>query len=109
MRVELIYTPGCNSYKKLLDKLETVIAEERLPIPVHIVEAASASVAAYSATPTVRIDGDEFEAMPVEPQGEICRVYHGSQGLSSLPCIDALRDMLHRRWKDMTEAPLTGS
>jgi len=108
MRVELIYTPGCSSYKKLLDKLETVIAEERLPIPVHVIETVTEALK-FTPTPTVRIDGDEVDAMTVEPQGEFCRLYQGVQGSSQLPCIEALRDLLHRRWKDITESPLLGS
>lgn len=108
MRVELIYAPGCNSYKKLLDKLETVIAEERLPIPVHVIESSSGT-SKYTATPTIRIDGDEINALTVEPQGEICRIYHTAQGSSALPCIESLRDILYRRWKDLTEKPLLGS
>jgi len=107
MRVELIYTPGCNSYKKLLDKLETVIAEERLPIPVHVIEN-SKEISDYEVSPTIRIDGDDIHELPFQPQGEICRLYHGSQGSSAQPCIDSLRDILYRRWKDITEKPLLG-
>ena len=108
MRVELIYTPGCNSYKKLLDKLETVIAEERLPIPVHVIET-NHDISSYADSPTIRIDGDDIHEMPVQPQGEICRIYQSGQGSSAQPCIDMLRDILHRRWKDITEAPLLGT
>lgn len=108
MRVELIYTPGCNSYKKLLDKLETVIAEERLPIPVHVIESASAA-AEPVISPTIRIDGDDIHELPVAPLGQACRIFPGSQGSSAQPCIDSLREILYRRWKDITERPLLGS
>ena len=106
MRVELIYTPGCNSYKKLLDKLETVIAEERLPIPVHVIETGTQEC---DPSPTILIDGDDIHEMAVKPQGEICRIYPGIAGSSAQPCIDSLRDILYRRWKDLTEKPLLGS
>jgi hypothetical protein len=107
MRVELIYAPGCSSYKKFLDKLETVIAEERLPIPVHVIE--STSSCDDKVSPTLKIDGDEINALPVPPAGEACRLYHTSSGTAAMPCIDSLRDILHRRWKDLTEKPLLGS
>jgi hypothetical protein len=55
MRVELLYSPGCNAYKSVRNTLETVIAEERLPIPVELVEENS-----HSNPPLLRIDGHEF-------------------------------------------------
>ncbi len=86
MRVELIYTPGCHRYRSVLNKLETVIAEERLPIPVHVIESDLRSTEC-PASPTIRIDGHEI-------------------GASSAPCMDSLRDVLWRRWKELTELPL---
>ncbi len=52
MRVELLYHPECHLYKSIHKVLEDVIAEERLPIPVEMVEDQ-----AYSKAPTIRIDG----------------------------------------------------
>ena len=108
MRVELIYAPGCNSYKKLLDKLETVIAEERLPIPVHVIESPSGT-SEYKPNPTIRIDGDEINALTAEQQSPGCQLHHGELSSAALPCIESLRDILHKRWKALTEMPLLGS
>jgi hypothetical protein len=105
MRVELIYTPGCNSYKRALNTLETVIAEERLPIPVELVESGQHHMVV---SPTIRINGRDIAELPVEPQGEFCRLYTNRSGLGALPCIDNLRDLIWRTWKDITEAPLLG-
>jgi hypothetical protein len=57
MRVELVYAPGCSTYKKALHVLETVIAEERLPIPVELVEHAEGG-------PFIRINGIEVGNSP---------------------------------------------
>jgi hypothetical protein len=80
MRVELIYRPGCNSYSSVRDALETVIAEERLPIPVELVEAGN------QAAPRIRINGNEESG-----------ITHTLEGLT---------DLLSKKWKELTECPL---
>lgn len=82
MRVELIYRPGCSSYSSVRDTLEMVIAEERLPIPVELVEAGNQS------SPRIRINGNEE---------------HDS-GITNT--LEALTDLLSRKWKELTECPL---
>ena len=82
MRVELVYAPGCNSFGRARNTLEMVIAEERLPIPVELVEDQNHG----TAPPAIRIDG-------------ICHVGHH---------FDHLRDLLSGRWKELTEKPLLG-
>lgn len=82
MRVELIYRPGCSSYSSVRDTLETVIAEERLPIPVELVEAGN------QASPRIRINGNEE---------------HDS-GITNT--LEALTDLLSKKWKELTECPL---
>jgi hypothetical protein len=104
MRVELIYTPGCNSYRKALNTLQTVIAEEQLPIPVEMIESTCSKVV----SPTIKIDGHDIGEMPVEPQGEYCRLYRTRTGMAAVPCIELLRDLIWRKWKELTEAPLLG-
>lgn len=104
MRVELIYTPSCKVSRKTLDNLQTVIAEERLPIPVEIIEKA---LSESSASHTIRIDGSDLCELPVLAQGEFCRLYGQKSGaLSGVPSIDQLRDILFHKWKELTEAPL---
>ena len=77
MRVELVYIPGCTSYRKALDLLETIIAEERLPIPVELTERAG------SHAPSIRLDG---EALADSAHG----------------CVEELRALLCRRWHELT-------
>lgn len=82
MRVELIYKPGCSNYSSIRDTLEKVIAEERLPIPVELVEAGQ------NASPRIRIDGNEE---------------HDS-GITNT--LESLTELLSRKWKELTECPL---
>ncbi|MBX9952105.1 MAG: hypothetical protein K2Y39_23225 [Candidatus Obscuribacterales bacterium] len=82
MRVELIYRPGCNSYTSVRDTLEKVIAEERLPIPVELVEGGNQNA------PRIRINGNEE---------------HDS-GITNT--LEALTDLLSKKWKELTECPL---
>ena len=82
MRVELLYAPGCTSLTKARNILETLIAEERLPIPVEVVE----EDGQVGGSPTVRINGHD----------------------NKVHCVETLRDTLNLRWKELTEAPLLG-
>lgn len=101
MRVELIYTPGCRVSRKTLDNLQTVIAEEQLPIPVEVVENKE-----HLGSNTIRIDGHDLGELPVMPQGPYCRLYPTHAGLSAVPCLETLREDLFRNWKEITEASL---
>lgn len=93
MRVELIYTPGCNSYKRTLELLETVIAEERLPIPVELVESGHLKPSVVA----LRINGQE------QGQSTSCKHEHASAELSAIACIDNLRELLSRKWQELTQ------
>lgn len=84
MRVELIYTPGCNTYKNVRNTLEMVIAEERLPIPVELVEAGE-----FEAPPYIRIDG----LLQDSPKAHA----HSHENI---------RAMLCRKWKELTECAM---
>jgi hypothetical protein len=84
MRVEVIYAPGCSSYRKAISILETVIAEERYPIPVESFECSSQG----HGNPSIRING----------------VSHSSAGQH----LENLRDLLSHKWKELNEHPLLG-
>ncbi len=82
MRVELIYTPGCRTYLRALHTLELVIAEERLPLPIELVEERETKI------PKLRIDGVDVPR--------------------ALQCIDTLRETISQKWQDITLSPLGG-
>ncbi len=80
MRVELLYTPGCDTYRKAQGALETVIAEERLPLPVHLTESS------ISVLPMIILDGEPLTT-------HHCFDDH---------CLDDLREQINRRWSALT-------
>ncbi|MBX9667162.1 MAG: hypothetical protein K2X93_06060 [Candidatus Obscuribacterales bacterium] len=80
MRVELIYAPGCNSYKNILRRIEMVIAEERLPVPVELVEETK-----LQQDPILRINGEAVGAPA---------------------CAESVRDALSNVWRELTVSPL---
>ncbi|MBX9667677.1 MAG: hypothetical protein K2X93_08675 [Candidatus Obscuribacterales bacterium] len=84
MRIELIYSPGCTRYKKLLNRLELVIAEERLPLPIEVVEENSAEE-----TPFIRIDGEDVESSEV------------------LSCLEKMRAVVTDKWTSITAGGVT--
>jgi hypothetical protein len=97
MRVELIYSPGCNTYKKALDVLETVIAEERLPIAIEITETSE------KVTPIIRINGTELEEATHEFEGDPCFLSSSSSLVGSgAPCFEQLRVLLSQKWQELT-------
>lgn len=82
MRVELLYAPGCTSLAKARKTLEMAIADERLPIPIEVIE----EDGQIGGSPTIRIDGDEIDS----PR------HH----------FEHLRDLLAVRWHAITHEPL---
>jgi hypothetical protein len=91
MRVELIYAPGCNTYRKALHVLETVIAEERLPIPVELSERAS-----HALEPVIKIDNEVLESH-AHSESEC-----GQKAVGKLPCIEQVRNILSNKWRELT-------
>jgi hypothetical protein len=78
MRVELVYSPGCGTFRKAQDALETVIAEERLPLPIHLTESD------ISVPPLMILDGQ-----PVNH----CFKQN---------CLEELREHINRHWSALT-------
>ncbi len=81
MRVELVYTPGCTSFRKALDHLETVIAEERLPLPIELTESSEKQV------PRIKLDGETLAE-------------------SAHNCVEELRQQISTKWQDLTTTML---
>lgn len=95
MRIELIYAPGCNSYRKALDVLETIIAEERLPIPIEMLEENG------HGAPRIRINGLEFGEHSHTFEGDPCGLEGNDKIVGSgQPCSEQLRHILSGKWKE---------
>lgn len=87
MRIELIYSPGCLDYQSALNKLEYIIAEERLPLPVELIEDTLCQ------SPIVRIDGETVDKERIS-------------AISSAACHEHIREILSRKWRELTILPL---
>lgn len=97
MRVELIYSPGCNTYKKALDVLETVIAEERLPIAVEVIAMKE------NGKPVIRINGAELGEPSHDFEGDSCFLSSNSKLVGvGAPCFEQLRNVLAQKWNELT-------
>ncbi len=90
MRIELLYSPGCSNYKKALNNLEYIIAEERLPLPVHLVE----NSANVEGEPTVQINGVLISrSQPKNPQ-------------KNPHCLEHVREAISHKWHEVNLSPL---
>ena len=85
MRVELLYAPGCTIHSQYRQTLEMAIADERLPIPVEMIEEAGQ----VNGLPSIRINGTTVN--------------------SPIHCFETLRKLLSCHWKEITERPLADS
>lgn len=92
MRVELMYEPG-SSIRRVLDILETAIAEERLPVPVELIEMSEKPRRA----PVVRIEGQEFSYLQLTSVGSA----YGRNEVSTF--IDQVRSVLAEKWSEFTK------
>jgi hypothetical protein len=80
MRVELLYAPGCSSYKSARNTLETLIAQEGLPVPIELVE----NTEQKHGEPQLRIHGNNV---------------HTS---SASQHIEHMRDAICKHWQELT-------
>ncbi len=83
MKIELLHIPGCRTYKKIKNILESIVAEERLPIAIETTESEQSKI-----LPMIKIDG--------------CEV-NDSQSLSLR---ELLCNTILKRWYEIYEEPL---
>ena len=97
MRIELVYAPECNTYKKALHVLETVIAEERLPIAIEMIEDQA------RAQPAVRINGTELGEPSPHFEGDPCFLSTSIRvSAPDLGYVEHLRTMISQKWREHT-------
>ena len=96
MRIELVYAPNCSSYRKALNVLETVIAEERLPLAIEMIEDND------STKPVVRINGAELGEPSHSFEGDPCFLSGSNLVGSGIPCAEHLRNFISEKWRELT-------
>jgi hypothetical protein len=107
MHVELIYSPGCNSVESTLQVLETIIAEERLPIPVEVrkdrrKEQRQEDIHGLMIT----VDGTDVSDLHQGAHCDHCHRLQDRTGMSRALCMEHLREVLWQKWKELTEHPI---
>jgi hypothetical protein len=97
MTIEVFYFGGCPSYKPTVERIRTLLREERIDGDIRQVEVTdllSARDRRFLGSPTVQVNGLDIErsARTDERYGLCCRTYSGS-GVPSVAMIrSALRD-----------------
>lgn len=99
MRIELLWWDGCPSHPKALSDLRAAMTDLGLdPATIELREVRSEDDAErehFAGSPTIRIDGADVVAVPDEPYGLTCRIYHRRDGrVSPTPDPADLRDAL---------------
>jgi hypothetical protein len=107
MHVELIYSPGCDSVESTLQVLETIIAEERLPIPVEVrKDRRKERREDFASSLMITVDGTDVSDLHHAVSCDRCTRYQERSGLSRALCMEHLREVLWQKWKELTEHPL---
>jgi MerR family mercuric resistance operon transcriptional regulator len=86
MKVEVLYVPGCPNYQPAVERVQKVLAAERLHAEVREVLVSSAAQAAklnFPGSPTVRVNGEDIELVEDSRSGLACRLYANQSGVPS--------------------------
>ncbi len=95
MRIELKYNFSCPSSRKLRDLLESVIAEEGLPLAIETVESDG------EGHPTVRFHSSGTSYIPETEHELNCK----SDGHEERRFLDTLRGIVNEKWADHSHHP----
>ena len=96
MRVELVYSPGVTNQKELLESLQMVIAEERLPLPVEVIEDKWSQLE-FPAAAAVRVLTDSGQPVTLQ--------YYDS-ALLPTRSLESLREFICKTWREVTVEPI---
>jgi len=95
-KIEFLYFEGCPSYKKALDNLKAVLAEEKIKAAVELIHVDSPEDAekfGFYGSPSIRVDGVDLEGKRGE-YSYACRIYE-IDGLSTgIPTKEYIRGRL---------------
>lgn len=98
MRVELLYFDGCPSWavadERLARALRIVGRSDVTVVRRRVETDAEAEEAAFTGSPTIRVDDRDPFALGTEQVGLACRVYATPEGPSGSPTVEQLVDAL---------------
>ena len=102
MKIEYRFFADCLSHEEGLARLRKVLAEEKIDVPVEVVEVKSDDQArrlGFIGSPSILIDGRDIDPTGLEGQitGLTCRVYRLAEGrFSALPSMEMIRGALRK-------------
>jgi hypothetical protein len=100
MKIELLYFDGCPSHEAFLPRLQELLAQAGVDVPVmqrRVESDAAAQSARFLGSPTLRVDGADIDpgARDRTDYGLKCRLYPTEDGLRGAPpdqwVLDALQ------------------
>lgn len=82
MRVEVLYFEGCPTYAPVLERVRSLLRQERIPAEVKAIEVRNegdAKALGFSGSPTIRINSRDIEPDICDRTGGwlVCRRYAG--------------------------------
>lgn len=96
MKVTLLYFDACPHWTVADGHLRTLAADDpELVIERHIVDMVDAAeVPGFQGSPSIIVNGVDPFAVPADPVGLSCRMYHTPNGIAGSPTLDQLRTVI---------------
>ena len=101
MEIEFLYYEDCPSHDAALTRLEAVLAEEGVSVPVRVTKVetdAQAQALRFIGSPTIRMNGVDIDPPPADSYYALtCRAYRLANGrISPLPAVEMIRDAVRQ-------------
>lgn len=100
MQIQFLFWRECPSHEVALARLREVLAEERVPAAVQVVEvlnAVQAQALRFPGSPTIRINDADLFPEPAGLYGLTCRIYYTEDGgVTPLPTKEMIRQALRK-------------
>ena len=97
MEVELLWFPGCPSWRVTAERLREALPLAGVDADVVLVEVttpADAERLRFRGSPTVLVEGRDPFAEDADPVGLSCRVFRTPEGLRGAPTVEMLVEVL---------------
>jgi len=97
MKIDLLYFEGCPSWQNALVNLQTALREEKLDIPINLIEVKSnqeAERAKFLGSPSIQLDGKDLWPEAREDYLMSCRIYRTNEGFKGWPSVEMFHQKL---------------
>lgn len=86
MKIEVLYVPGCPNLAPAVERIQKIlnaqaVRDEIQHVAVNTV--AEAHGLRFPGSPTIRVNGEDVEALPARVAGLACRLYGNESGIPS--------------------------